>query len=224
MSATRIPVIIYLHGLGSSPEAHKAALFRSVFSKYGYVVEVPNLTVPNFEHLSVEAALKLIVGRIRQIGRDHDIVLLGSSFGAFLGIQSIRFLSEVERQAVKHMCFFAPLLFPWHPKYGLVSPEMEKQWRVDGAFRLPFGDPPQMISVNVSFLEELRKFEPFEIPEDMHVVLYHGERDEVVPIQQSRTYVEMCPHVELVTLDGDHGLFAYDNRLTDEVLNRIRNL
>lgn len=220
----RMPVIIYLHGLGSSPEAHKATVFRSFFSERGHRVEVPNLTIPSFENLSVDTAVRLIVDRLIDLGRENDVIVLGSSYGAFLGIQSVEQLSPSERQSIKAMFFFAPLLYPWHEQYGLISPKLERQWIADGVLELPSGEPPQMVPVRVNFLRELRRYPMVQIDNDIAVTLFHGEQDEVVPIEQSKLYVEMCPHVELVTMAGDHGLFEYDDTLTEAVWRRMSEL
>lgn len=219
-----MPAIIYLHGLGSSPEAHKASVFRTFFSERGYRVEVPNLTIPSFEDLSVDAAVRCIVERVRALARENDVIVLGSSYGAFLGIQSVEQLSPSERQSIKAMFFFAPLLYPWHEQYGLISPKLERQWVADGVLELPTGAPPRMVPVRVNFLRELQRYPVVQIDTDIAVTLFHGEQDEVVPIEQSKLYVEMCPHVELVAMAGDHGLFEHDDTLTEAVWRRMSDL
>jgi pimeloyl-ACP methyl ester carboxylesterase len=220
----RMPAIIYLHGLGSSPEAHKASVFRAFFLERGCRVEVPDLTIPSFENLSVDAAVRCIVDQVRELGRKNDVIVLGSSYGAFLGIQSVEQLSPSERQSIKAMFFFAPLLYPWHEQYGLISPKLERQWVADGVLELPTGEPPRMVPVGVNFLRELQRYSVVQIGTDMAVTLFHGEQDEVVPIEQSKLYVKMCPHVELVAMTGDHGLFEHDEALTEAVWRRMSEL
>ena len=224
MGRSKQPAFLYLHGLGSSPQAGKATLFRTALSAQGYHIEVPDLSVPSFERLSLVAILNHILDTLRRLMVCNDVIILASSFGAFLGIHSVQQLSSTERESIKAMFLFAPVFFIKDENCGLITGAMERQWRERGAFSLPYGEPPVMVPVRVSFLDEVSRCEAGMIDARIPTTLFHGEDDDVVPIFQSRRYAEMCPHIELVSLSGGHSLLNHADLLVSEVSNRIKEL
>lgn len=224
MGRSKQPAFLYLHGLGSSPRAGKATLFQSALSEEGYQIEIPDLSIPSFERLSLGATLKHIVDTLRRLTVHNDVIVLGSSFGAFLGIQGVQQLSSTERESIKGMFLFAPLFFLKHEQFGLISDEMELHWRKHGAYSLPYGEPPVRVPVHVSFLDEVAHYEIGRIDNRIPTTLFHGEDDDIVPILQSRRYVEMCPHIALVPLSGGHSLLSHSDLLVSEVSRRIKEL
>lgn len=224
MGRSKQPAFLYLHGLGSSPQAGKATLFRTTLSAQGHHVEVPDLSIPSFERLSFVATRNHILDTLRRLMVRKDVIILASSFGAFLGIHTVQQLSPTERESIKAMFLFAPVFFIKGENCGLITDAMERQWRERGALLLPYGEPPVMVPVDVSFLNEVHCCETGVIDARISTTVFHGEDDDVVPILQSRRYAEMCPHVELVSLAGGHSLLSHGDFLVSEVSKRIKEL
>lgn len=224
MGQSKQPAFLYLHGLGSSPQAAKANLFQTALSARGYSIEVPDLSIPSFEDLSPVRAINHILESLRRLMVHNDVIILASSFGAFLGIQSVQQLLSTERSSIKAIFLFAPLVFPENGQGGLITDEAERAWRQRGVYELPYGEPPVMVPVRVSFLDEMTRYETERIDAQIPTVLFHGEDDDVIPISHSSRYIDMCPHIELVPLSGGHSLLEHGDRLVSEVCTRIKGL
>lgn len=204
---THKPHIIYLHGLGSGPASQKGVLVREHFSPRGFTVSLPSVTVPSLEKLSPRAAVDLVKELVVQ-HRSPGLVLMGSSFGAFLALHSYNELSKDERAHVRALVLLAPALNPWDPASGLLTPEREQVWRKHGSAPVLNLETGVEIPVHYRFVEELRSFDSRTVTLEVPTLLVHGVNDEVVPVAQSREFVAAHPGTVLELLDDTHQLLG----------------
>lgn len=191
----------YLHGFGSSPRTRKGVRLAEAFAERGLLLERPDLNRPSFEKLSPSAAL----GAIDALDRDGVPAgarwcLVGSSLGGALASR----WAELHPEKVERLVLLCPgfdLARRWP---SIVGEEAMARWRRDGALPFPDGDGV-LRPVHWGFFEEGSALPPYpEVPCPTRI--YHGVRDETVPVETSRSYAATRPHVELVELDDVHAL------------------
>ena len=213
--------VIYLHGLGSSPESVKARLVSSWCQEAGLALTAPTLSIPSFELLSVDAVVSHVVSLVEQASLHRSVVLVGSSFGGFAAIHAFNRLSEAQRARVKGVMLMAPVFYPWHTTRGLLTPEIERVWQAQGFFPLTESASGKEVSVHYQFLEELRGYSSDAVSLTAPTLIVHGTRDDTVSHEQSVEFATKQGHPRLVLLEDDHQLVAYPERLRalfDEVI------
>jgi hypothetical protein len=70
---------VYLHGFASSPLSRKAMYLADVLKRVGVEMFIPDLNVPNFEHVTLTAMVEEAEHHL-----DEPVVLWGSSLGAWV--------------------------------------------------------------------------------------------------------------------------------------------
>ena len=60
------------------------------------------------------------------------------------------------------------------------------------------------------------------VPETLPATVFHGEHDEIVPIEVSRDLAARCPHVRLVATDDGHRLTATLPRIVEHLSAQVR--
>ena len=203
-----LPGIIYLHGLGSSPDSPKARLIAEALSAQGHTVRAPNLSLPSLPELSVDRAIERVVQEIESGSNSSRIALIGSSFGGFLALHALSRVATEHAQKVCGLILLAPLLYPWHPKCGVIVPSIEKQWRRDGFFPIEQGTTGAFVGVHVGFLDEVAKYRTEVLKLSVPTLIIHGEQDESVPIEQSTEFSRQNTGVTRVTVADSHQLLA----------------
>jgi pimeloyl-ACP methyl ester carboxylesterase len=136
------------------------------------------------------------------------LVLMGSSFGAFLALHAYDELSHDERNHVCGLILLAPALNPWDSASGLLTPEREKEWRERGSAPVLNLESGVEVPVHYRFVEELRAFDSGAVALDVPTLVIHGVEDEVVPVAQSRQFAACHPGVELILLQDTHQLLG----------------
>jgi pimeloyl-ACP methyl ester carboxylesterase len=210
----QMPAILYLHGLGASPESKKASLVRERLSPRGFEVRIPDLNAPSLSQLSVLEALRRVEYELRQL-RQRPVVVIGSSFGGFLALRSVSRLDLQPRSFVRGVALLGAVVDPWDPTSRLVTPEVERQWCQQGSFPIVRSDEGRPISVHYRFVEELRGVTSAPLELELPMLIVHGMRDAVVPYAQSVRLSEQCPRSQLVLLDEEHQLLEQPTLFLD---------
>ena len=203
-----LPAVIYLHGLGSSPESPKALLVAEHLRSLGYGVTAPNLSLPSLAELSVDAAIERVVGEIESSSAAHGVMLIGSSFGGFLALHAWERLSLEQKHGVRGMVLLAPLLYPWHQTCGVILPAVEEQWRRDGVFPIEQGATGLFVEVHVGFLDQLTKYRTHAVKLSVPTLIIHGQYDQSVPFAQSVEFSKQNSGVTLVGVSDNHQLLT----------------
>ena len=210
------PNIIYLHGLGSGPRSQKGTLVRQYFSPKGYEVSLPSVTVPSLARLSPKAAIDLVVGEVRA-NRGHELIVMGSSFGAFIALHAINSLAPDDRAHIVRMVFLAPALNPWDPQSGLLTPERERVWREVGSAPVVDVETGTEVPVHYQFVEELRALDSRTVQLPIPTLIIHGTEDEVVPVSQSREFASSRGWVTLQLVQDTHQLLKNPTKMLESI-------
>jgi pimeloyl-ACP methyl ester carboxylesterase len=187
----------------------------------GYSVSAPNLSLPSFERLSVEAAIEGLIDHFRASDRSNGVVLIASSFGAFLALHGIELLSSTERADISRLVLLAPALYPWHHEHGIISADVERVWREQGVFPIEQGATGEAVPVHYEFIKQLSKYstDKIDLTRDPKLLrsmaIIHGARDQLVPIEQSRLLHSRHPTIDLRIIEDDHQLMSDPELLLD---------
>jgi uncharacterized protein len=190
--------VLYLHGLASSPSSNKGRFYAQKLSERGANVHVPDLNVPDFEHLTLTAILAKVAQEIRDIPADSGgIALIGSSLGGLTALHFADRYRDAEAARVEKMVLMAPAIEFAHD---------QESWRRDGHimwFHHSYGEERPL---HYGLVEDIKQYDSYAVKIDKPILIYHGTHDESVDYQQSVRFAQERANVDLQLLDSDHQL------------------
>lgn len=201
---------IYLHGFASGPQSAKARFFSDCFQQLHRSLQVPDLNQNDFYHLTLTRQLQQVQSLLPQDGTPST--LIGSSFGgltaAWLGEQ----FPQIEQLVLLAPAF--QFLSFWEPRLGQAQMQ---QWQQTGEIQVYHYAAQQMLPLSYQFFTDLSQYDETTLQRQIPTLILHGLRDEVIPIQASRSYAATRPWVKLVELDSDHALTNVEAELWQAV-------
>lgn len=211
MSAGDERAFAYLHGFASSPLATKGKQLARRFGALNLELRRPDLNAPSFEQLRVSAMLDQLDALDAQLqGRSSGAAprwaFVGSSMGAWAGA-----LWAAQRPERVAACVWLAPGFSLATRWpALMGPEAFARWECEGSLMLPDGAGVAR-PVHFDLVLDARKLDPAPAPVAPTLIV-HGRKDDVVPIEISRSYVEAHGEgdvpLRLIELDDDHRLHA----------------
>lgn len=191
---------IYLHGFCSGPSSSKAKFFRQKLSADNLDVVVPDLNVPDFEHLKLSAQLELVSTLLA--GSVEETILVGSSMGGLVAT-----LSHLSAPQVKAMVLLAPgfgILRRWDSLWTI---EQLLSWKETGWTEVFHYGSNGMKRLNYEFVLDAENIQTEGLPCKVPTLIVHGKKDTVVPLSESKIFQRANPSlVRLAELDSDHQL------------------
>jgi hypothetical protein len=188
--------VLYLHGFASSPASRKARFFAGKLRELGIPVEVPDLAQGRFEHLTISGQLNLI----EKLARNEPVLLIGSSLGGYLAALHAARHSEVDR-----LILLAPA-FGFHQLWlDELGPARFEEWKARGSTPVFHYGEQREVPLGFQFLEDARQFEPFP-PFQQPALIFHGNLDTSVPVEQSLAFARAHRNARLVRLESGHEL------------------
>ena len=187
---------IYLHGFASGPQSRKAQAFHGALASRGIRLEIPDLAMGDFEHLTISGQLRVI----EKLLGGEPCRITGSSMGGYLAALYAASHPEVER------------LVLLAPAFGFVARWREMQgpagiagWRDTGWLDvLHYGDRA-IRRVHYGLIEDAADYPGF--PDFRQAALiFHGVNDSVVRVGLSREFAGSHANACLRELDSDHEL------------------
>ncbi len=201
--------VVYLHGFGSSPRSGKAVTFTPRFAEYGITLRAPDLNVPSFEHLNMTAILQRLHAEITALPSGEPVILIGSSLGGAVAVNYAdkhHYGMLPEGQRISHLILLAPALDPaanWRRRLGETG---MAAWQSSGWTRAYHHAHEREMDIHYWYYQSLTEYAPMDAEIDKPVLIIHGSRDEVVPVDGSIQFAQARSHVDLRVVDGDHGL------------------
>lgn len=189
---------IYLHGFASSPDSAKARYFRDCFRSRHCWLQIPDLNQSDFYHLTLTRQLRQVEALLPT---DQPVTLIGSSFGGL----TAAWLGERFPQ-VRQLILLAPafqFLSHWQPRIGA---EAMQRWQADGAMSVYHYGAEQRLPLGYSFVEDMTHYDEADLKRPVPTLIFHGQQDDVIPVQASRDFTAARPWVDLIELDSDHAL------------------
>ncbi len=188
--------VLYLHGFASGPGSRKALFFAAKLRELGFRLEIPDLAQGRFEDLTISGQLSFL----ERLMDGKPAILIGSSLGGYLAALYAARHPEIDR-----LILLAPA-FGFHQLWiQELGPERLSIWRTNGTIPVfHYGEGCEM-PIGYQLMEDASHFEPFPaVPQP--VLILHGNRDSVVPVQQSLAFVRSHPNARLVQLESGHEL------------------
>ncbi len=192
--------VFYLHGFASSPSSVKAIRFKNMLAENGASVEIPDLNFPSFKEMTLSSQIDLVEKQLDQLG-SAPIVLIGSSMGGLL--------ASILSQRAKHISALVLLA----PGFGIarrwkefLNEEEYERWKSTGAHSFYHHAHDAFMPLGYDFARDLETMKTEDIIIDLPCLVFHGEHDKTVPIEESKRFASLNRTVDLRILDDDHQL------------------
>ncbi len=194
---------IYLHGFASGPKSEKAIYFFEHLRRTNIEVVIPDLNLPSFQKMTLSSQLQ-IAENLLEGKSEKSILLFGSSMGGLLST-----LLSLKHPAVAGLVLLAPgfgLERRWQSFWG---DDALERWRRDGYMEVHHYAYDKEMKLDVTFLDDALKYKTDGLIVSVPSLVVHGERDDVVPVEESRRFAEDNRQlVDLHILNDDHFLMA----------------
>jgi pimeloyl-ACP methyl ester carboxylesterase len=204
--------IVYLHGLASSPNSRKAKHFRRLLEAAGATVDVPDLAQGDFEHLTISGQLAVL----EKLAAGRPVALMGSSLGGYVAA-----LYAARHTAVTRLVLLAPAFGfakHWPERLGV---EAIDQWRRTGSREVFHYADGCMRPLGYQLVEDGQRYEDapdFQQP----ALIFHGERDDVVPVRLSQEFAARHPNADLEVVADGHELLDVLDSMGPKVVEFLR--
>ncbi len=192
-------MLIYLHGLASSPQSNKAVHFRNALQERGIEPIAPDLNQPEFRTLT----LSRIVGVLEQLtdgAKPRSVKLIGSSLG---GYAAALFAAQSEKVAAQVL--MAPA-FDFHRTWSShLGPQELQRWQKDGETPVFHHARQRNEMLGYGLMADAAVQTPYPSV-SVPTWIVHGKNDDTVDPRVSQTFAKDQSLVELQLIDSDHQL------------------
>jgi len=205
---TTDPMIIMCHGFSTSKDGRTNTLLEERFNAHGISTfrfdffghgESEGL----FEDVTISEAVDNVQRALRYLqNQGYSLFgLVGSSFG---GIVSILAASESDKFDI------LALKSPVSDYMGLLIAQNHginiDAWKDQGSIAVT-GSDGQDLKLNYSFYKDAEKIRGYDAAKRINIptLIVHGDKDETVPLEQSKISASLMPHCRLEIIEGaDH--------------------
>ncbi len=194
----------YLHGFASSPRSTKARQLRDRFQSVHLSLEIPDLNQNDFQHLTLTRQIQ----QVSDLLADEPVTLIGSSFGGLTAAWVAQQCSQIDRIILLAPAF--NYLNYWLPTFA--RSQLEK-WRSGEPVLIYHYATGGSLPLNYGIVSDLARYDENQLKKPTPTLVLHGIYDEVIPIEQSRSYAAIRSWVELIELDSDHSLVNQEERI-----------
>jgi pimeloyl-ACP methyl ester carboxylesterase len=205
--------VAYLHGFASGPRSRKGSTLAAAFAERGVRLQQPDLNRPDFAHLTYTGMLAATDALdAHPDSGEGRWGLIGSSMGGWVAAR----WAELHPAKVARLLLLAPGFDLPNRWRQLISEQDLAAWEAAGWREVADADgvPTRL---GWALMEDARRQPPVPRP-SCPVLLLHGRRDEVVPLEVSEAFARGRPNVELEVLDDDHDLLATLPRIVERAL------
>jgi pimeloyl-ACP methyl ester carboxylesterase len=204
--------VFYLHGFASSAKSTKAAYFESKLRAHGLVLHTPDFNDPDFSTLTITRMVDQVVAGIDALPAGSPVVLIGSSLGAFVAVQTA--LKRPDR--VSRMILLAPALDFGGNRMRDFGDRGLDEWKRTGQLNVFHYGYGRMLSVGYELYSDACGYDCVNAALSMPIQIFQGTRDTAVDPAGVERWARLRPDVELHLLDDDHQLGASLDRIWTE--------
>lgn len=188
---------LYLHGFASGANSRKANFFLDRYAQQGLQLVVPDFNSGGFTDFTISRQLSQAASYLT----DEPATLIGSSLGGWVSLLLAEKYPQIER-----LILLAPALgFP-QPWLSRLDPVALQAWQTEGFWPVYHYIEKQQIPLAYNFVLDAQQYLQTEFQRSLPTLIFHGIKDEVVPIELSRDYASNRQMVTLHELDSNHGL------------------
>ena len=203
--------VIYLHGFASSPLSTKRSFLALKLREHNITLESPDFNEPDFSSLTITRMLGQVTGAIDG-SEDEPVVLIGSSLGGFVAVQSA--LARPGR--VSRMVLLAPALDFSGNRLRELGDRGLQEWETSGQLNVFHYGYGRILPVHYGLYTDACGYECVNARLDMPILIFQGRRDTSVSAAAVEAWAVRRPNVELHLLDDDHQLAGSLDYIWDE--------
>jgi pimeloyl-ACP methyl ester carboxylesterase len=212
--------IFYLHGFASSPQSTKAQFFSARLAARGLTLHCPDFNEPDFATLTVSRMLQQLDRHVAALP-SGDVILIGSSLGAFVAVEAAARSVDQPRHPVTQLMLLAPALDLEWERWPEIGPRGIERWRNRGSVEVFHYAHNRSEALGFSFYEDAIRYSPASKRLETPTLIFQGRRDESVPLAAVERFADAQPHAELHLLDDDHQLTGSVNTIWRTIESRI---
>ena len=197
--------VFYLHGFASSTKSTKAGFLAGKLRERGIVLHTPDFNEPDFSTLTVTRMIDQSTRAIRALP-DGPVVLIGSSLGAFVAVQTAVRLAGSASHPVVRMILLAPALdFSGNRTRDLGDRGLD-EWKSTGQLNVFHYGYGRLMPVHYELYTDACGYDCVNAVLTMPIQIFQGRRDTAVDPRSVEEWSRSRPNVELHLLDDDHQL------------------
>ena len=159
-------------------------------------MQIPDLEAGGFEQLTVSRQIELLGSLIN----DKRCILIGSSLGGYLAS-----LYAARHATVKSVVLLAPAFGFYQLWMAQLGPKLLTEWQRTGCLKVFHHGQGREMPLSYGFIEDAARHEPFPDVRQP-ALLFHGNQDQVVPVEQSLAFVQNHPAANLLRFESGHEL------------------
>ncbi len=209
-------MVFYLHGFASGPGSTKATAISAGLAEDGITPVRLDLTPgpDGFERSTPSSMLAVAEEALRAAAGPHT--LIGSSLGGWLAA-----LAASRNPAVERLVLLAPA-FRLHERWSRrLTPAELAAWERDGSVEVHHHATNRPRRIGWGFFSDAARHPAF--PEvRVPALCIAGRRDETVPLEDVRAWVERTPGAILEVVDDGHELTAVLPRVVERTRAFLR--
>jgi uncharacterized protein len=203
---------LYLHGFASGPQSKKASFLKERFqTEYNIFLQTPDLNPDDFSGFTLTRAIALAAALIED--SEDEWVVIGSSMGGLIATLLAEKFAQVERLILLAPAF--DFLAIWS------GTELLQQWQADGSYPIYHYELKRTVPLDYQFILDAQQYHTTSLTRVLPTLIVHGQQDETIPIQNSYTYAQNRPWVELKAMASDHSLTNVLPEIWESIKNTI---
>ena len=187
--------LVYLHGFASGPGSTKARFFQAKLAGRGATLVVPDLA-PDFTHLTVSSMLAIVEPLV-----DGPSIVMGSSLGGYLAALAATRLPE----RVRGLVLFAPAFGFAGRWQANIGPKAVARWREKGTAPIYHYGLEREVPLAFDLFDDAARYAAEPDP-DVPALVFHGRKDDAVPLAAVEHFAAARTGRELVVYDSGHDL------------------
>ena len=203
---------LYLHGFASAPQSTKAIYLHERFQVLNQSLLIPDLNQNNFFSLTLTRQIQQCENVLSSYSGDWSII--GSSFGGL----TATWLAQ-HNVAIKQLVLLAPAFYFLQFWKNQLGPEQLLQWQQTGSIDVYHYGEQRSLPLSYHFWQDASQYNETELKRDLPTLIFHGIKDDVIPVQASRQYCQSKSYCELIEMDSDHAL----TDVIDEIWEKTRS-
>ena len=205
------PYIVFLHGFMSDLEGKKPKTFLNYAkkNKLGFLAleySGHGKSSGKFINGNISKWTKETNILIRKIVKKNEIILIGSSMGAWISLNQFKFF---KKKIIGFMGIGSAPEFLEGLMWSKFSQEMKKKIMKDGMIKLKHGDYEYPITFQLIKDGRKNKVLNKKISNNLKVTMVHGNKDKSVPVNYSRKILKIFKNAQkklVIVNNGDHSL------------------
>ena len=205
------PYIVFLHGFMSDLEGKKPKTFFNFAKKNklgflaleysGHGKSTGKFTKGNISKWTSETCLL-----IKRIVKNNDIILIGSSMGAWISLNQFKFFKN---QIKGFLGIGSAPEFLENLMWKKFTKKMKSEIIQKGIIQLKHGNYEYPITLQLIKDGRKNKVLTKKINSKINITMVHGQKDEVVPVSYSRKVLKIFQKAKkklVIIKNGDHSL------------------